>query len=88
MSRPVERLDTTAMTVAERQQAIAGAAKQQPSGRHQARKVEASVAPTRCHTCGHIDTTPDQGQAMDRHIEREHDGLGASSLVITQGVKG
>lgn len=88
MSRPVERLDTSAMTVTERALAISAAGGKPRSSKHKARKIETSAAPTRCHTCGHIDVTNDQGQAMDRHIDREHGGLGASSMVFTPGVKG
>lgn len=83
--RPVPRLDLAALPPADRAAAIAAATADHPSGRHGRRKIAPSAAPTRCHECGHIDTTDDRGQAMDRHIDREHGGVGGSSMVLDGG---
>jgi hypothetical protein len=79
---PPPRLDLAALPPADRQSAIDAAAGRHPSGRHQARKIAPSAAPTRCHACGHVDSTVDQGQAMDRHVDRHHAGAGGSSMVL------
>ena len=71
------------MPVNARSKAIAELMGETPRvSKHVARKIDPSPAPTRCHTCGHIDRTNDGGQAMDRHIEREHGGAGGSSMVL------
>lgn len=77
-----DRIDLTAVPPADRQAVIAAAASRHPSGRHEARKIAPTPAPCRCHTCGHVDDTDDQGQAMDRHIDRDHGGAGGSSMVL------
>lgn len=89
MTRParpgtVTRLDLAALPPADRQAALDAATAAHPAGagRHQARQIDPSAAATRCHTCGHVDATEDRGQAMDRHIDRHHNGAGGSSMVL------
>ena len=78
-----ERLDISAIPVTQRGKAIAEMMGEAPrESPHAARKIEGSPAPTRCHTCGHIDRTPDGGQAMDKHVKKAHGGIGGSSMVL------
>lgn len=79
-----ERLDISAMPVTARSQAIAALMEEPPKAvsTYKARQIEGSPSPTRCHTCGHIDRTPDGGQAMDRHVKKAHGGVGTSSMVL------
>jgi hypothetical protein len=81
--RNLDRLSLDGLPATERQQAIAKLLGEQPrTSRHKARQIEASDASERCHTCGEVVTATDRGEAMERHIEREHAGNGGSSLVL------
>ena len=78
-----ERLDISAIPVTQRGKVLDDLVGKPPrKSKHAARKIEGSPAPTRCHTCGHIDRTPDGGQAMDRHVTKAHGGIGGSSMVL------
>lgn len=81
--RNLDRLSLDGLPATERQQAIAKLLGEQPrSSRHKARTIERSEASERCWTCGEVIDATDRGEAMDRHIEREHAGNGGSSLVL------